>query len=125
MKTTTMVLLFRSNCPEVFCKQSVLRNFAKFTGKHLCQRLFFNKVAGLRPVTLLKKSLWHRCFHVNFAKFLRAHFSTEHHHGVAFGKSERPMHVTLQKRDFFLGFLVVFKTFSKQLPYRISMSNFF
>ena len=22
----------------------VLRNFAKFTGKHLCQRLFFNKV---------------------------------------------------------------------------------
>ena len=24
----------------------VLRNFAKFTGKHLWQRLFFNKVAG-------------------------------------------------------------------------------
>ena len=28
-------------------KKNVLRNFAKFTGKHLCQRLFFNKVAGL------------------------------------------------------------------------------
>ena len=27
----------------------VLRNFAKFTGKHLCQSTFFNKVAGLRP----------------------------------------------------------------------------
>ena len=27
-------------------KKSVLRNFAKFTGKHLCQSLFFNKVAG-------------------------------------------------------------------------------
>ena len=26
---------------------SVLRNFTKFTGKHLYQRLFFNKVAGL------------------------------------------------------------------------------
>ena len=25
----------------------VLRNFAKFTGKHLCQSLFFNKVAGV------------------------------------------------------------------------------
>ena len=31
----------------------------------------FNKVAGLRPVILLKKRLWHRCFPVNFAKFLR------------------------------------------------------
>ena len=30
-------------------KKDVLRNFAKFTGKHLCQSLFFNKVAGLRP----------------------------------------------------------------------------
>ena len=26
----------------------VLRNFAKLTGKHLCQSLCFNKVAGLR-----------------------------------------------------------------------------
>ena len=29
-------------------KKIFLRNFVKFTGKHLCQRLFFNKVAGLR-----------------------------------------------------------------------------
>ena len=29
-------------------KKGVLRNFTKFTGKHLCQSLFFNKVAGLR-----------------------------------------------------------------------------
>ena len=42
--------------PEVFCEKGVLRNFAKFTGKHLCQRL------------------WHRCFPVNFAKFLRTFF---------------------------------------------------
>ena len=26
--------------------RGVLRNFAKFTGKHPCQSLFFNKVAG-------------------------------------------------------------------------------
>ena len=26
----------------------------------------------------LKKRLWHRCFPVNFAKFLRTHFLTEH-----------------------------------------------
>ena len=31
-----------------------------------------------QPATLLKKRLWHRCFPVNFAKFLRALFFTEH-----------------------------------------------
>ena len=39
----------RSSRPEVFCKKDVLRNYAKFTGKHLCQSLFYNKVASLRP----------------------------------------------------------------------------
>ena len=52
----------------------VLRNFPKFTGKHLCQRLFFNKVGDLRLATLFKKSLWHRYFPVNFAKFLKKTF---------------------------------------------------
>ena len=28
---------------EVFCEKGFLRNFAKFTGKHLCQSLFFKK----------------------------------------------------------------------------------
>ena len=59
-------------------KKDVLVNFAKLTGNHLCQSLFFNKVAGLRPATLLKKRLWHSCFPVNFAKFLRTSFLTEH-----------------------------------------------
>ena len=27
-------------------KKGVFRNFSKFTGKHLCQSLFFNKVTG-------------------------------------------------------------------------------
>ena len=62
----------------MFSKRGVLRNFTKFTGKHQCQSLFFNKVAGLRPVTLLKKRLWHRCFPVNFVKFLRIPFFIEH-----------------------------------------------
>ena len=38
-------------------KRDVLRNFAKFTGKHLSQSLFFNEVAGLGAVILLKKRL--------------------------------------------------------------------
>ena len=33
---------------------------------------------GRRPTTLLKKSLWHRCFPVNFVKFRRTPFLTEH-----------------------------------------------
>ena len=72
------ISLFRSSRTEVFCKKIVLRNFAKFTGKHLCQGLFFNKVAGLTHTTLFKKRLWRRCFPVNFAKFLRAPFIIEH-----------------------------------------------
>ena len=47
-------VIFRSSHLELFCKKGVLKNFAKFTGKHPCQNLFLNKVAGLRPVTLLK-----------------------------------------------------------------------
>ena len=53
-------------------------NFAKFAGKYLCQGLFFNKVAGLKPATLLKKRFWHRCFPVNFVKFRRTPFYKEH-----------------------------------------------
>ena len=44
--------LFRSSGSEVFCKKGVLRNFAKFTGKHLYQSLFLiniihSKITGL------------------------------------------------------------------------------
>ena len=69
---------YRSSRPELFCEKGALRNFTKFTGKHLYQSLFFNKVAGLRPPTLLKKRLWQRCFPVRFVKFLRTRFFTEH-----------------------------------------------
>ena len=55
----------------MFCKKGVLRSFTKLIGKHLCQSLFFNKVADLRPATLLTKRPRHRCFPVNFATFLR------------------------------------------------------
>ena len=51
---------------------SVLKNFAKLTGKRLCQSLFLNKTASVRPSTLLKKRI--RCFLVNFASLLRTPF---------------------------------------------------
>ena len=40
--------LFPEAFTEVFCKRDILRNFAKSTGKHLCQSIFLNKVAGLQ-----------------------------------------------------------------------------
>ena len=36
--------IFRSSRPGVFCKKGVLRNFANFTGKHLCESLFLIKL---------------------------------------------------------------------------------
>ena len=51
----------------MFRKKGALRNF---TGKYLCQSLFLNKVAGSGLTALLKKRFWHKCFPVNFAKFL-------------------------------------------------------
>ena len=35
----------------LYKKKAALKHFAKFTGKQLCQSLFLNKIAGLRPVT--------------------------------------------------------------------------
>ena len=58
----------------MFFEIGVLKNFALFTGKHLCWSLFFNKTAGFRPATacnFIKKRLKHRCVQVNIAKLLR------------------------------------------------------
>ena len=64
----------RSSHRSCSVRKSALRNFAKFTGKHLCHSLFCIKVAGLRLQLYLKKRLWQRFFPVNFAKFLRTPF---------------------------------------------------
>ena len=46
---------YRSSRLEVLCPKGVLKNFSKITGKHLCQGLFFNKVAGLKACNFIKK----------------------------------------------------------------------
>ena len=50
-------IFYRSSRPEVFYKKGVLRNLANFTGKHLCQTFFFNKVAGDGLQLYWKKTL--------------------------------------------------------------------
>ena len=54
------VEIIRSSRPKVFCKKGVLSNFAKFTGKHLCQSLFFNKLDFWQG----KKRLWNTCRYI-------------------------------------------------------------
>ena len=78
LKCSKAVRRSRSSRREVFCKKGLLRNLAKFTGKHLCQSPFFTKVTGLKTATLLKKRLWHRCFPVNSVKFVRTPFFIKH-----------------------------------------------
>ena len=71
MKCASLMFLihFRSSQRRCVVRKGVLRHFTKFAGKHLCQSLFFNQVAGE-----VKKRLWHRRFPMNFAKFLRTPF---------------------------------------------------
>ena len=38
---------YRSSHQRCSVRKGVFKNLKKFTGKHLCQSLFFNKVAGL------------------------------------------------------------------------------
>ena len=64
--------------PEVFYKKGVVRNFTKFIGKHLCLSLFFNKVAGLRPVTFIKKETLAQVFSYEFCEISNNTFFTEH-----------------------------------------------
>ena len=51
--TGTEIFKIQKQPPKVFLKFKL--KFYKIHGKHLCQGLFFNKVAALRPATLLKK----------------------------------------------------------------------
>ena len=47
-KTAAKVFCYTSRHRRCSVRKSVLKNFAKFTEKHLCQSLFFNEVAGLQ-----------------------------------------------------------------------------
>ena len=46
---------FQKQPPEVFCEKSILKNFTKFKGKHLCWSLFLINLHASSPATLLKR----------------------------------------------------------------------
>ena len=68
----------RSSCPEVFCKKGVLKTFAKFTGKHLCQSLLFN----------IKETLA-QMFSCEFCEILKNTFFIEHLRWLLLNKMSR------------------------------------
>ena len=65
----------RSSHQKGYVRRCVLRNLTKFTGKHLHRISFLLK---------LQACGWHRCFPLNFPKFLRTTFFTEHLRVTAF-----------------------------------------
>ena len=55
------------------CKR-VITIFLEISQENTCATVSFLIKLQTRPATLLKKKLWHRCFSVNSAKFLRTPF---------------------------------------------------
>ena len=61
---------------EVFYKRVVLKNFAKFTRKDLCQRLFLNKVAS-GTCNFIEKKTQAQVFSYKFCEIFKNNFFSE------------------------------------------------
>ena len=67
---------YRSSHRRCSVKEGVLRNFAKNTGKYLCESLFFNNVAGL--CNFIKKEALAQVFSCEFCEIFKTPFFKEH-----------------------------------------------
>ena len=63
-----------------FCFKKVFLKTSQNSQENTCARVTFliNLLFNKKETLALKKILWHRCFPVNFAKFLRTAFFVEH-----------------------------------------------
>ena len=86
-------LLSRSILKEVFCKKGVFRN-SQNSQENTCVRIFLKIKLQTEACNFIKKKLLHRCFSVNFAKFLRTPFLTKHLWWLllTFRKQQRHIH---------------------------------
>ena len=75
--------MYRSNHQWCSIEIGVLKTFTKFTGKQLCQSLFFNKGVDLRPATSLKKEILVQVFSCEFCEIFNNTFFTEHLRAIA------------------------------------------
>ena len=62
--------VYRSSRLDVVYKKGLLKNFAKFTGKHLFQSPFFNRVAALPPVVASRYRIIHWMLRWFFSTFV-------------------------------------------------------
>ena len=84
-----MFYFSRSNFQTCSIIKIVIRNFAKFTEKNLCQSLFLNKVAGLS--NFIKKETLAQVFSCQFSgTFKNTHFR-EHLRTTVSGMTNRPI----------------------------------
>ena len=79
----------------MFFKIKALKKIAKFTGKHLCQSLFFNTVAGLTLVQVLSCELY---------EIFKNNFITEHLRATAsvYGNGKIALREKCPNMEFFL-----------------------
>ena len=71
---------------------------------------------GLRPATLLKNRLWHRYFPVNFTKFLRTPFFTEHLRWLLLKEDRRtPKRILERQHWFYFGVFIASFSVGKNL----------
>ena len=70
--------IIRSSRLVVFCKKSVLMNFAKFTWKHLRFSLVLNEAADPQSLTLSKKEISAQIFFCEFCEISRNTFFKNH-----------------------------------------------
>ena len=90
LKQSYSLSKIRTNSKFIKCAEAVTQicsvkkvflTFLQNSQENTCARAsFFNKVLGLRSeaCNLIKNIIWHRDFPVNFAKFLKTYFLTEH-----------------------------------------------
>ena len=87
---TFMLQLFNNNRETMLHAEAIVQScsvkkvfleISQNSQENTCARVSFLiklQASGLSPTTLLKKRFWHRCFPVNFVKFLRTLFFTNH-----------------------------------------------
>ena len=80
-KGAIMDMMLRSSRPEVFWKKSVLKNFAKYAGKHRCQSIFYNNFFE----KFIKNETLEQMFSCEFGEIFKNKLFTEHLWATASG----------------------------------------
>ena len=124
-----MMTLSRSNHQSCSVRKGVLRNFTKFTGKHMYQSLFFNKAAGLFHRTPLADASYYQSelsLHSKLVsllcsrKILVCHYHTENRANINYvWVRSHPQRTSNKKMDFQtppLPFRPILSEFKKPLP---------